>query len=185
MARTPEYLRLASSATRTLAETAFDRLRDAVLVVDARAKHLPLVLANAAAQASLATDPASESLLDSSLFGFLGVASATLIQSTLAAVSDPDAGVTRSIIWRFIDGESAVPTEFKLLSEAPGQRLVMITFPPAPERPDVASAADQLPFDLLVLDRELRVTYANAGAIKSAGEPGIVIGASALSVAPT
>ncbi len=35
-----------SSATRSVAERAFDSVRDSVLVVDARIKHLPVVLAN-------------------------------------------------------------------------------------------------------------------------------------------
>jgi len=53
MARSPDYLRLATNATRTLAEAAFDGIREAVLVVDVRAKHLPVVLANRAARACL------------------------------------------------------------------------------------------------------------------------------------
>jgi hypothetical protein len=41
MATSPDFLRLAANATRALADTALDSLRDAVLVVDARHKHLP------------------------------------------------------------------------------------------------------------------------------------------------
>jgi hypothetical protein len=50
MATSPDFLRLASNATRALADTALDSLREAVLVVDARHKHLPIVLANATAR---------------------------------------------------------------------------------------------------------------------------------------
>ena len=71
MARAPDYLRLATSTTRTLAEVALDSVREAVLVVDVRPKHLPVVLANRAARECwMPTDSAG--LVDSSLYGLLG-----------------------------------------------------------------------------------------------------------------
>ena len=79
MARSPDYLRLATSATRTLAEAAFDAIRNAVLVVDTRVKYLPVVLANQAATDCL-TSPDSERLEESSLYGLLGAVSASLIE---------------------------------------------------------------------------------------------------------
>jgi len=50
MATSPDFLHLTTNAARPLADTALDSLRDAVLVVDARLKHLPVVLANASAR---------------------------------------------------------------------------------------------------------------------------------------
>ena len=41
MATSPDFVRLATTATRPLAEAIFDALRDAVLVVDLRLGHLP------------------------------------------------------------------------------------------------------------------------------------------------
>ena len=83
MATSPDYLRLATSATRSLADTAFDSLRDAVLVVDARPKHLPLVLANAAARGCLAGTSEPATLIDASLYGLLAPASASAIEAHL------------------------------------------------------------------------------------------------------
>ena len=99
MARSPDYLRLATNATRTLAETAFDGLREAVLVVDVRAKHLPVVLANQAARECL-TPADAAGLADSSLYGFLGAASASVIESATASLSDTKPAVTQPLTWR-------------------------------------------------------------------------------------
>jgi hypothetical protein len=87
MARSPGYVRLATKATRTLAEKAFDVVREAVIVVDARANHLPVVLVNSAARRCLGGDPGASTLLGSSLFGLLGVASASLVQSLLSSLA--------------------------------------------------------------------------------------------------
>jgi PAS domain len=181
MARSPDFIRLATSATRTLAETAFDSVREAVLVVDARARHLPVVLANAAARDCLAGRDAL-ALAESSLYGCLGAVSASLIESLLAPLADP---VTRPIAWRTARGESTAPTEIKLLRSPPSQRLVMLTFSPKVTGPDIATAADQLPLGLLILDRNLAVTYANPVAVRSSGVTGEILGRSALGLAPT
>ena len=52
MATSPDYLRLAADPP-ALANTALDSLRQAVVVVDARHTHFPVVLANAAARRCL------------------------------------------------------------------------------------------------------------------------------------
>ena len=109
MARSPDYLRLATNATRTLAEAAFDRLREAVLVVDARPKHLPVVLANQAARDCL-TPPDSASVAESSLYGFLGAATASVIELTMASLSETDPAVTQPLTWRPTRGEVAFST---------------------------------------------------------------------------
>src|SRR5271156_2110195 len=184
MARSPDYLRLATSATRTLAETAFDGIRNAVLVVDTRVKHLPVVLANQAAQDCL-TSPDSEGLEESSLYGLLGAGSASIIESRMASLSETDPAATHPLIWRPSRGEVAFSTELKLLGSPQNQRLVMLTFDPKPSVLDVGPAVDQLSVDLLILDRNLHVTYAIAGALRSSGVSGSLIGRSALTLMPT
>jgi PAS domain S-box-containing protein len=133
MARSPDYLRLATKATRTLAETALDCLREAVVVVDSRAKHLPLVFANAAARASLAPDAEPAAFAETSLYGLLGAESASAMESNLASLGT-GAPSAYTLTWRFARGEAAVPTEFQWLTSYPGQRLVMLNFkcPTAP-----------------------------------------------------
>ena len=184
MARSPDYLRLATNATRTLAEAAFDGLREAVLVVDARAKHLPVVLANQAARDCL-TPPDSAGLAESSLYGFLGAASASIIESTMASLSETDPAVTRSLTWRPTRGEVGFSTELKLLDSSQNQRLVMLTFNPTLPGFDIGPAVDQLSVGLLILDRNLHVIYANAAAARSSGVSGSIIGRSALTLMPT
>lgn len=184
MARSPDYLRLATNATRTLAEAAFDHGRDAVLVVDARPKHLPVVLANRAARDCLMA-PDAGGLAESSLYGCLGAASAAVIGSAMASLTDSNAAVTRVLTWRPAQGEIAFPTELRLLDSSQNQRLVMLTFNPKASSLDLGPVVDQLPEDLLVLDRNLDVTYANARAVRSSGVSGSIIGRSALALTPT
>jgi PAS domain S-box-containing protein len=181
MARSPDYLRLATNATRTLPEAAFDGIRDVVLVVDARAKHLPVVLGNAAARTCLM--PAD--LVDSSLFGFLGAASASVIESVMASLSDTKPAVTQPLTWRPTGEEIAYSTELKLLDSSQNQRLVMLTFDPKVRDFNFGPALDQLPVDLLILDRNLHVTYANAAAVRASGAAGSILGRSALTLNPT
>ena len=185
MARSPDYVRLATSATRTLAEAAFDNVREAVLVVDARTKHLPLVLANAAARACLGAESDQESLANSSLFGLLSGVSASIIESIFAALDQAGSSLSRSLSWRFPVVEAAVMTELKVLDASQSQRLIMLSFTPPSAHSDVGQAVDQLPFDLLILDRQLNVTYANDGAVRSSGVSGGIVGRSALALTPT
>jgi PAS domain S-box-containing protein len=134
MATSPDYLRLATSSTLALADTALDSLRDAVVIVDARHKHLPVVLANATARGCLATADAV-GLIESPLHGLLAAASASTIETTLAALADPRSPTSRVLEWRCVEGEISVMTDIKPLAMVPGQRLVMLTFAPAaPDR---------------------------------------------------
>src|ERR1700677_2431685 len=177
MATSPDFLRLASNATRALADTALDSLRDAVLVVDARHKHLPVVLANAAARVCLSEPP---------LARYLDADSAIQIVPIVSSLSDADRRSSRALMWRFVGGEQSALTELKPLMSAPGQHLVMLTFAPPASQPALEMAIDQLPYDVLILDTDLKVTYANAGAIRSAGQvPGGAVGCSALMLTPT
>jgi PAS domain S-box-containing protein len=184
MATSPDFLRLASSATRALADTALDSLRDAVLVVDARHRHFPIILANAASRQCLEVDAVP--LLEVPLTSVLGAASTAKLDSFLVAAADPRTPCSRVLSWRFAAGEQSVMTELKALESAPGQRLVMLSFLPPTPQPDLVAAVDQLPYDLLILDVDLKVTYANAGAIRAAGSiPGGAVGCSALMLMPT
>ena len=185
MATSPDFLRLASNATRALADTALDSLRDAVLVVDARHKHLPVVLANAAARVCL-SEPDPTALIEAPLARYLDAESAIQIVPIVSSLSDADTRSSRVLMWRFVGGEQSALTELKPLMSAPGQHLVMLTFAPPAPQPDLETAIDQLPYDVLILDTDLKVTYANAGALRSAGQvPGGAVGCSALMLTPT
>src|ERR1700677_5113097 len=120
MARSPDYLRLATNATRTLGESVFDAIREAVLVVDVRAKHLPVVLANQAAR-ELLTPADSADLVDSSLYGLLGAASASVIASAMASLADTKPVLIQPLAWRPAGGEIAYSTELKLLDSSQNQ----------------------------------------------------------------
>jgi PAS domain S-box-containing protein len=183
MATSPDYVRLATSSTRALADTALDSLRDAVVVVDSRHKHLPVVLANVAARRCLSPVTDAVGLLETSLQRWLSNASASTVETMLMVMPlDP----TRCVLqWRCAAGEISLLTDIKLLATAPGQQLVMLTFAPAPE-PGLMVAIDNLPFDLLILDSGLNVTYANAGAVRSGRSvAGGLLGVSALRLTPT
>jgi PAS domain S-box-containing protein len=134
MATSPDYLRLATSSTRALADTALDSLRDAVVVVDARHKHLPVVLANAAARRFLAQESHAFGLIESSLLRWLGSGSAASVETMLAELLDGGSAVSSALEWRCAKGEMSIMTDIKPLPMASGQRLVMLTFAPAPEQ---------------------------------------------------
>ncbi len=185
MATSPDYLRLATSASRALADTALDSLQNAVLVVDIRHKHLPLVLCNTSARRCLASGEASLAL-DAPLGRFLGAGSALSIENTLAALAELKVATVRAVTWRFTLGDAPVMTEITPLAGPSPQRLMMLTFAPPAVQPALAAAVDQLPLELLLLDADLRVTYANTGAMRSgASIPGGVVGCSALMLTPT
>src|SRR6185437_12681127 len=131
MALSSEYVRLATSSARALADTALDSLRDAVLVIDAHHQHLPVVLANAAARGRLWVESSAAGLaaglIESPLHRWLTPASCSVIESALSAVSESKSVPDLALTWRFADGERAVSTQIKALASAPGQRLVMMT----------------------------------------------------------
>jgi two-component system, NarL family, sensor histidine kinase UhpB len=127
MATSPDYLRLATSSTRALADAALDSLREAVVVVDARRKNLPVVLANASARRCLSPiDQAG--VIESPLHRLLTAASATTVGAALASLTDSQAPIARVLEWRSAEGSISVMTEIKPLVMAPEQRLVMLTF---------------------------------------------------------
>jgi PAS domain S-box-containing protein len=128
MATSPDVVRLASSATRPLTETAFDALREAVLVVDTRLSYFPLVLANAAARRCFLGDCNAGSLLDFSLHALLGLATDSAIEALLGLQASGETSITRVLPWQFRRGEMGVATELRLLASGSGQRMVMLTF---------------------------------------------------------
>ncbi|MEA3109431.1 MAG: two-component system, NarL family, sensor histidine kinase UhpB [Gammaproteobacteria bacterium] len=191
MATSPDYVRLASSATRPLTDAIFDALREAVLVVDTRARHLPIVLANSAARRCVLGNPDAGSLIDCSLYSLLASPTDPTVEVALNSLSVETPSISRTLTWRFPHGKVTISTELKLVASAPLQQTVMFTFTEPssfasfPE-PAVLSAIEQLPLDLLILDKELTITYANAGAARTAGTtPRQMLGYSALALAPT
>jgi hypothetical protein len=142
MGRSQGYLRLAKTATRTLAEQAFDAIREPVVIVDAAPAHVPLVLLNSAARRCLGGDAKPTTLVGSSLFGILDAASASLVQPLLGEVELGEPGITRLLTWRVTQGDTAALTELKLLDSSKDQRLVMITFAPTARAAELANPAD-------------------------------------------
>ena len=183
MATSPDYLRLAASTARALADVALDSLRDAVVVVDARHKHLPVVFANASARRSLSSANA-DGLVESSLNDWLGAASVSAIEAL--ALADRRSPAAHILEWRGAEGELSVFTDIRPLPMAPAQRLVMLTFAAAAPAPAARVAIGNLPFGQLILDKDLKVTYANAVAMRAdASLPGGLLGVSALELIPT
>src|ERR1700693_5630736 len=128
MATSPEYVRFANSATRALTDAIFDVLRDAVLVVDTRSKHLPIVLANSVARRCFLGDPDAGSLIDCSLYSLLGSSTDAAVEAALGCLSARSASNSRMLTWRFPRGKMAIPTEFKLVTSPSQQQSVMVSF---------------------------------------------------------
>ena len=190
MATSPGYVRFGSSATRPLTDDIFDALREAVIVVDARSGQLPLILANAAARRCFLGEIKAISLVDSSLYSLLGPVTESAMAAALGMLTSGKASINRVLTWRFPRGEIALPTELKMLEAGPGHPIVMLTFSePSSEplsEPGVLSAIDELPLDLLILDKELTVTFSNAGAARTAGSTAEdLLSLSALILTPT
>lgn len=186
MATSPEYLRLAASSSRALAGTALDGLGDAVVVVDARHKHLPVVLANASARRCLTAVSDVAGLIETPLHRWLTAGSVSAVESLLSTAADLRSLSSCVLAWRFAEGEASVLTDLKYLPSSPGQRLFMLTFAALAPESGLVTAMENMPFDVLVLDGDLKVTYANARArVTGASMPGGVLGLSARWLTPT
>ena len=189
MATSPDYLRLATSASRALADVALDGLHDAVLVVDVRHKQMPVVLANSAATRCLQPGGDTSALIEVPLAQLLGAGSIATVEQALAVLRDSNGrgskeGLSRSLMWKLASSEQLIATDLKLLPSSAGRPMVMLTFEPVSSK--LSAAVNQLPFELLILDTDLRVTYANAAAMRTgASMPGGVLGCSALTLTPT
>ena len=185
MATSPGYVRLASIAPRPLTETVFDALREAVVVIDARFQHLPLVLVNTAARRCILGDGDARSLRDRSLYSFLGDDGNSAMEAALTALAVGAPSVERIVNWRFPGGQMPISTELKSLPSAPNQHTVMLTFAEPASEPALATAIEQLPHGMLILDRDLTVTYANSEALKPSGATAeALLGLSALGLLP-
>src|ERR1700736_2146452 len=128
MATSPEYVRLASSATRPLTDAVFDALREAVVVVDAKSRELPVVMANSAARRCLLgnAEPLSPAS-NLSLCSLLATGADSAIEAALGSLAGGKSSATRVLTWRFPRGEMPISTELKLLVSAPEQWFVMLT----------------------------------------------------------
>ena len=155
MGTSPQYLRLATSATRSLMETAFDALWDPVLVVDARLAHVPVVLANAAARREFKGESADDPLIEKSVYALLVPESVSTVQALLEGSSEAVGSANSALSWRLAAGIRALPTEFQCLDCAPGQRLLMLRLrlsppvqPPAEPVGGARSAEPLVPLSL-------------------------------------
>ncbi len=144
MATAPESVRVVLGAARTFSEIALDALREAVLLIDIRRHHKPVLLANAAAGRFFVHGAAAAPLTDSCLYEWLRPAEAEAVEATIAGLSRHPQGASRIVTWRSAAGETPVMTDFKLIDADAGERVVM-----------------------LILDRNLKITYANAAAVRS------------------
>jgi PAS domain S-box-containing protein len=185
MVKSPELACVPAVAAHSFAEIAFEGLPEAVLLVNTRRRERPVVFANAAARRLLAPLTAVEGLVGSSLYAWLGPDQALAIDARLAALSKLRAATSGAVAWRLAGGEQLLSTELLLLDSLPGQRLVLLRFSvtaaPTPRRAPIDTAAAQL----LILDANLRITYAGPGTAAGAeAAPGLQ-GCSALGVLPT
>jgi PAS domain S-box-containing protein len=152
MATSPDYLRLASNSARALAETVLDGLTDPVLVVDARHKHLPIVLVNAAARKALSPADDCNALIESALLRRL---TPTSVGALEAALADLGAGRAIDLNWLLDDGPRPFATELKPLPSSPAQRLVMLQLRPRAQ-PAHATPSDAENRKLLALTEHAR-----------------------------
>ena len=177
MATSPDYLRLATNAVAIISGKGLrQRPRSGI---GRRYPHQ--AFAARSCQCGCARLPRrptldAAALMDTSLYGLLAPASAPLTLRPFwppwpKASSGHEPGTYMAVSGR---GESDChATELKVLASAQGQRLVMLTFASCRRSTqDLVNAVEQLPFDLLILDGRLNVTYANAGAVRSSGATG-------------
>src|ERR1700761_7390528 len=109
MATSADYLRLATSAPRALADVALDGLPHAVLVVDIRHKQMPVVLANSAATRCLKSEDDTSALIEIPLPQLLGAGSIATVEQAFTALRDSNGrgskeGLTRSLLWNLVSG---------------------------------------------------------------------------------
>ncbi len=171
MATSPEFIRLATSSSRALADTALDSLRDAVVIVNARHRHLPVVLANAAARRCLIEDTDTFGLIESPLFYWMTPESAAIIETSLRAPSDHRSTFRHILEWRGTVGVMFAIAKVKPLVSSPGRRPIMLTFAPVTFETDFASSLrSNLKLDLTAkASGTLNCVAKNAIALNGAG----------------
>lgn len=175
---------MASAALRPLAETAFDAVREAALVVDLGVRHLPLVLANGAARRRF-LDGSVDALIGTSLYALLCEGTDSTIEEVIRSHAEGKPSTSRVLNWRLPRGVTALSTELNVLTTDGGPRTLMLTLAEPSAAPGFVSSIEHLPLDLLILDTQLIVTYANAGAVRTAGNlPGGILNYSGLTLTP-
>jgi PAS domain S-box-containing protein len=190
MATTADWLREVDAAQRPLTDNVFDALREAVVVVDAKDVKFPVLLTNSAAERCFAAGPDPSPLTECSLSVLLGPCADSVVEAALVSHSSGAQPLNRVLPWRFRGGEIPLLTELKILELSPGHPLLMLTFPAPQTAPALGStalsSAGPMPLDLLILDQDLTVRYASAGACRIAGcDPQALQNLSALVVLPT
>ncbi len=169
----------------SLTASVFEALREAVIVVDTRAQRLPIVLANATARRCLGGD-AETTLTGASLRTLLAAAADSVVQAATDGALRGQPGLHRILPWQIQGGETPLDTEIKTLASGRAQRLVMLTFAEPKRDAEPEHGPAHAPFDLTILNGELSVTYANAGAARAAGVMvGGILNYSALTLVPT
>ncbi len=165
----------------SLAEQVLESVSEAIMVVDTEPRDLPVVLANAAARRVLRIAGR-----DHSLYDCLGPNPSSPLEALLAELARGAKPIRRLIAWRTTSGVSSFETTWQRLSGAHGEPLLLLRFRQEPTPPALRFALDGLPMGLLLLDRHLKITYANPAARRlGAAHDAELVGASALSVWPT
>lgn len=190
MATSADFVREASGASRPLADNIIDALREAVVIVDVNDPKFPVVLANSAAERCFADGRSPRSLVQCPLHALLGPATDSVVASGAATRPQGVSSITRVLPWRLPRGEVLLLTEVKMLELSPEHPVIMLKFPTramvSVSAAGPLSSIEYLSRDLLILDRELTITYASAGACRSAGcDSDALRNLSALIVLPT
>ena len=160
MASSPDYLRLASSTTRVVAEATLDFIRDAVIIIDARSRHLPIVQANVIARQALISEHDPGSLLDTSILRLIAPAS---VEDLEKRIRSPESDITdRPLTWRLVSGDRALSTQTRRLDVGSSQSLYAVLFSEALPHPELGSVMEQMPMGVVIADANLQVTYVNA-----------------------
>ena len=162
-----------------------EALRQAVIVVDTRSRRLPVVLANATARRCVNGD-ADSALVDTSLRTLLGGAAGPAMSAATDGALRGQSDLHRVLPWQLHTGETPLDTELKTLASGRTPRLVMLTFAEPQADTELHYGLAHTPFDLTILNGDLSVTYANAGAVRAAGAMvGGILNYSALTLVPT
>jgi len=138
-----------ATGTASNAEAALAQLRHAVLAIDSRQPHWPLVLSNAPASRYFGSN--SHPLAGLPLQQLLGSGAAAPVKAALASLGESHPTTRRVIAWRHAQIETLLPTEFKLLETPAGERWVLLSFTASgPGLPDAQIAErEQWERDLL------------------------------------
>lgn len=185
MVKSPEPAGLPAAA-QTLADRALDGLRDAVLIINTRQRELPVVFANATARRLLTPRGQADRLDHSPLYAWLAAEQGSTFEARLEMLSKLRPSASASITWRLGTGEETLTTELSLLGVHGSGRMVMVRFAPLAPRPGRRATIDKAAAQLLILDTDLKVTYASSvGRHGAAADAGTLQGRSALRVVPT